>query len=149
MFTFPNTWISICSISLTTDTLGFRSYLYFFNNKFHSFWDFIILPNLNSNPNNLVEVLFLLSLFLLKFYWLFLVDCLMCMTISFIALKISKSSLPGSIPINLQKSSRSIAFCLFVFWLYYCHCDHFHQFLLWAYSHENTSQSCNLKHYMV
>ena len=67
-------------------------------------FDFIILSDLNSNPNNLVEMLFIR---------VFLVDCLMCLN-SLIALKISKSSLPGSIVINLQPSSCSIAFYLFI-----------------------------------
>ena len=41
---------------------------------------------------------------------------------------------------------------LFVFLFrcqYFCHCAHFHKFLLRAYSSENISQSCNLKNYSV
>ena len=64
-----------------------------------------MLSDLESNPNNLVEVLFIR---------VFLVDCLMCQNISLIALIISKCSLPDSILINLQLSFSSIAFCLFI-----------------------------------
>ena len=63
-----------------------------------------MLSDVNYNPNNLVEVLFIR---------VFLVDCLMCLNISLIALKISKSSLSGSTLVNLQPSSCSITFCLF------------------------------------
>ena len=45
---------------------------------------FVILPDLNSNPNNLVETLFIRVR---------LVDFLMYLIISLIVLKISKSSL--------------------------------------------------------
>ena len=45
---------------------------------------FVILPDLNSNPNNLVETLFIRVR---------LVDFLMSLIISLIVLKISKSSL--------------------------------------------------------
>ena len=62
----------------------------------------MILSDLNSNPNNLVEMLLASVL---------LVDCLMCLNISLIALKISMSSLSGLILINLQLSSCFIAFC--------------------------------------
>ena len=70
-------------------------------------FDFIILSDLNSNSNNLVEIWFVRALF---------VDCLICVKISSIALKISMSSLSGSILINLQPSSYSISFCLFISW---------------------------------
>ena len=99
-------------------------------------FDFIILFDLNLNPNNLTKILFIRA---------FLIDCLMCLNISMIVLKISKSSLSGSILINLQPSSCSVAFCI----QYFCRCIHFQKFLLQAYSHENISQSCNLKHYIV
>ena len=49
---------------------------------------FIMLSDLNSNPYNLAEI-FLISVFS--------VDCLICLNISLTALKISKSSLSGSI----------------------------------------------------
>ena len=42
-----------------------------------------MLSDLNSNPNNLVEILLIT---------VFLVDCLMCLNISLIVLKIPKSS---------------------------------------------------------
>ena len=61
-----------------------------FNNNFHSF-DFNILSYLNSNPNHLVEICFIR---------VFIVDSLMCLNISLIALKISKSSSSGSIITN-------------------------------------------------
>ena len=32
---------------------------------------------------------------------------------------------------------------------YFCSCAHFHQFLFWAYSHENTNQSYNLQLYIL
>ena len=63
-------------------------------------FDLIILSGLNSNPNNLLEILFIR---------VFVVNCLMCLNISFIALKLSKSSLSRSIQINSQ-SSPCIAF---------------------------------------
>ena len=68
-------------------------------------FDFGILSGLNHYRHNLVEILFIKA---------FLVDCLKCLNISLIALKISKSSLSVSILINLQPSSYSIAFCLFI-----------------------------------
>ena len=93
---------------------------------------------LNSNPNNLFEILFVM---------VFLVDILICLNILLTVLKISKSSLSGSILINLQPSSCSIAFSLFSH--YFCHYVRFHQFLVQAYSHENMSQSYILKHYIA
>ena len=45
---------------------------------------FVILSDLDSNSNNLIEVLFIRD---------YLVHCLMCLNISLIAPKISKSSL--------------------------------------------------------
>ena len=64
-----------------------------------------MLSGLNFNPNNLIEILLLSA---------FIVDCLMCLNISLIALKISTSSLSGSILTNLQPSSCSVSFCLFI-----------------------------------
>ena len=61
--------------------------------------------DLKSNPKIAVELLLLRYL---------LVDCLMSLSISLIVLKISKSSLSGSIVINLQPSSCFVAFCPFV-----------------------------------
>ena len=64
----------------------------FCNNKFYIF--FVILSDLFlSSLNNLIEILFIK---------VFLVDSLICLNISLIALKISKSSLSGSILINLH-----------------------------------------------
>ena len=54
---------------------------YFLTINFIAF-DLIILFDLNSNPNNLVEILFTRAL---------LVDCLMCLNILLMVLKISKS----------------------------------------------------------
>ena len=84
--------------------LVFRQY--YFNNKLSSSWIFI-LSDLNSNLNNLVEI---------SFIRVFLADCLMCLNISLISLLIFKSSLSGSILINLQSSCCSIAFCFFISW---------------------------------
>ena len=66
-------------------------------------FDFISLSDLNSNPNNIVEILFSRA---------FLVECLMCLDILLIALKIS--SLSGSVLTNLQSRSCFIAFYLFI-----------------------------------
>ena len=100
----------ICSIFYTTDTIGFHCNLLsgniFLAITFIAF-DFMILSDLICNSNNLVEI---------SFYWSFLVDCLMCLSISLKALKTLKSSFSGSILINLQSSSCSIAFCLFISW---------------------------------
>ena len=76
---------------------------YFLTINFIAF-DLIILFDLNSNPNNLVEILFTRAL---------LVDCLMCLNILLMVLKISKS-LSGWILINSQPSSYSIVFLLFI-----------------------------------
>ena len=62
-----------------------------------------MLSELDPNHDNLVEILFIR---------VFLVERLMCLNISVVALKVSKSS--GSILINLQPSSGSIAFCIFI-----------------------------------
>ena len=107
--------------------------------KFIAF-DFVIFSN------NLVKILFIKS---------FLVACLMCLNIRLISLKILESSLSGSIIMSLQRSSNLLQSCKLLFFVflfssqYFCHCVHFHQFLLRAYSHENTSQFYNLKHYIV
>ena len=92
-----------------------------------------MLSDLNSNPNNRVEILFI-RVFL---------DCLMCLNISLTVLEISKSSLSRAILINLQPSSCSITFVFLFLSQYFCLCVDLHQFLLGAYSHENTSQSYN------
>ena len=68
-------------------------------------FDYIVLSDLNSNPNNLIEILFIID---------FLVDCLMCLNISLVALQISKSSLSISVLINLHPSPYSTAFCVFI-----------------------------------
>ena len=82
---------------------------------------FIMLSDLNSNPYNLAEI-FLISVFS--------VDRLICQNISLTALKISKSSLSGSI------YNQVLVLLLFVFLFrsqYFFRCVHFHQFLLQAY----------------
>ena len=61
--------------------------------------------DLKCNPKFAVELLLVRYL---------LINCLMCLSISLIVLKISKSSLSGSIVINLQPSSCFVAFCPFV-----------------------------------
>ena len=90
-------------------------------------FDFVLLFNLNSNPNNLVEVFFIR---------VFLIACLMCLNISLIVLKMSKSSLLWSILTNLQPNCFSVGFRS----QYWCRCVHFHWFLLRIYS-----QSYNFK----
>ena len=75
-------------------------------------FDFIRLSDLNSNPNNLTEILFLK---------VFLVDCLL------IALKILKYFLSGLILIK----PNILFYCFLSFRSqYFCRCVHFHQFLL-------------------
>ena len=64
-----------------------------------------MLCDTSCNPNNLIEVLFIV---------VFSVNCLMCLDILLIVLKISKSSLSRSTLINLQPSSCSIAFLIFI-----------------------------------
>ena len=64
-----------------------------------------MLSNLKSNPN-LVKIL-LISVFF--------VDCLICLNISLIALKILKSSLSGSILINLQLNLNYLQLLSFYF----------------------------------
>ena len=92
--------------------------------------------DLNSNPNNFIETLFIR---------VFLVDCLIFLNNSLIVLKISEY-LEGLIP------NKVFVLFLFVllFWRqYFCHCFHLHKFLLWAYNHKNVSQHYNLRHYIV
>ena len=76
---------------------------------------FMELFGLNSNLNNLFESSSIKD-YLLDFSVNFLVDILMCLCISFIALKILKSSSSGSILINLQPSYFSNTFCLCISW---------------------------------
>ena len=78
--------------------------MFFLTKNFIAF-DFIIISDLNSNPNNLVEILFIR---------VFLVDCFICLNISLIALKMSKSSFSVSLLINLKPNYCSIGFCLFI-----------------------------------
>ena len=65
----------VCSIFLTTDTVGFHCFfnqaIFFFTISFIAF-DFIIF-DLNSNPNSLVEIVFTTTFF---------VDCLICLNVS-------------------------------------------------------------------
>ena len=84
-------------------------------------------------------------IFLVTIMRAFLVDCLMYLNISLIALKILKP-LSGSILINLQPSSCSIAFCLFILYSIFLSLCPFSSISIASfYSHENTSQSYNLK----
>ena len=100
-------------------------------------FDFVILSDSNSNCDNLVETLFFKG---------FLVDYLICQNFSWAALKTWKSFLSGLILINLQPSSCFIAFCLFISLSIFSLLCPLSSTLLQAYSHENTSQSYNLKH---
>ena len=70
------------------------------------------LFDLNSNLNNLLE-----SSSIKDFLVDFLIDSLMCLNISFLALEILKTFLSGSILISLQQSFSSNAFCLCISWL--------------------------------
>ena len=79
---------------------------YFFLTIYFSAFEFITLSDLNSDLNHLIEFFFI------TVFW---VDCLICLNISLIALKMSKSSLLKLILINLQLSSCSITFCFFYF----------------------------------
>ena len=106
---------------------------HFFNNNFLAL-DFIRLSDLNSNPNDLVEILFI---------GVFLVDFLMYLNISLMALKISK---PSFVKINSRKLTTNFFFCCF-FPFYFCF--HFHQSLFRAYNHKIASQSYNLKSCIV
>ena len=76
---------------------------------------FMGLFDLNSNPNNLFESTSIKDS-LVDSSVNFLVDLVMCLCISFIALKILKFSSSGLILINSQPSSFSIAFCLSTSW---------------------------------
>ena len=78
----------------------------FFLTIYFSAFDFITLSDLNSDLNHLIEFFFI------TVFW---VDCLICLNISLIVLKMSKSSLLKLILINLQLSSCSITFCFFYF----------------------------------
>ena len=95
------------------------------------------LSDLHSNLNNLIEILFIR---------VFIVDRLVCLNISLIALKTSKSSLSVSI-----LTSRFLFYCFLSFYFVanICCCIHFHQFPLQVYSHENITESYTIKHYMV
>ena len=95
-------------IFFKTDAICFHCYLQsdntFLTINFIVF-DFIILSDLTSDPNNFVEI-FIIGIFL--------VDSLTVLNTSLIVLKMSKSSLSESILINLQPSSCSIAFYFFI-----------------------------------
>ena len=88
------------AILFTTDSIGFQCHLWsgniFLAINFIAF-DLIILSDLYPNPNNLS-----------------LVDCLMCLNISLIALKILSSCFSGWILLNLQPTSFPINFCYFI-----------------------------------
>ena len=81
---------------------------YFLTIYFITF-NFIVLSDLNSKPNNLIEYLSINDFLVNQ-----LDDCSMCINISVIALKISKYSLLGSILINFRPDICSIAFCFFI-----------------------------------
>ena len=150
MFSFSDSWILVCNIFITSDTIGFHCYLpgnIFFKKINFIAFGFVILSDLNFNPNSFVIILFIR---------VFLVDYLMCLNISLIVLKISMFSLSGSILMNMQLRSCPIAFCLFILQsIYLLLCPFFISFssiVSFPYSHENTSQyriDLNLKHYIV
>ena len=71
------------------------------------------------------------------------------LNISLISLKLSKSFLSGSILRNSQTGFCSITFCISFHSQYFCHYDHFQQFLLQVYSHENINQFNNLKYHIM
>ena len=74
----------------------------FFNN-FVAF-NFLILSDLNFNPNNLVEILFIR---------VFLIDCLMCRDISLITLKIFSVFFARMNSYRLTSNLLFLGFCLF------------------------------------
>ena len=121
LFSSSDTRIFVCNTFLYNQRNTFPLFLYEikWNNFTHSgaifltiyiiAFDLILLSDLNSNPNNSIKTLsvndFLISS---------LDDRLMYLNISLIALKISKSSLSGSVLMKSQPSSCFIAFCLFI-----------------------------------
>ena len=114
-------------------------------------FDFIILSLiliLNSNPNNLIEILSI-RLFLVDCLANWLYDCLMCLNISLITLKTWTHSLLGSIVINSQSGSCSIAFYLFISRSIFLSLWPFSSITITTYSHENINQSYNLTHYIM
>ena len=84
----------------------------YFKHCFYGVMLFFLDPNLH----NLFESLSL-KYFLVDFSVDFLIDSLMCLNISFLALKILKSFSSGLFLMNSQLSSFSNAFCLFISWL--------------------------------
>ena len=72
-------------------------------------FNFIVLSDLNSNVNNLIEI------FLYQRCFIQLIRRL-CATISFAALKISNLSLSGLVLINSQPIYYSVGFKLFISW---------------------------------
>ena len=104
LFTTDTLDIFHCSLnSVKSDKVTYNNAVFWIIN-FIAF-KFIMLCDTSCNPNNLIEVLFIV---------VFSVNCLMCLDILLIVLKISKSSLSRSTLINLQPSSCSIAFLIFI-----------------------------------
>ena len=96
------------------------------------------LYDLNSSLNNFFE-----SSYIKGFFVNFLIDSLICLCISFMALKILKISSSGLILINSQPIYLSNPFCLC---LYLCLYDPFHQLPLLIFIHENKDQFYSLRH---
>ena len=98
----------------------------------------------NSNFNNLFESSSVKD-FLVNSLVDSLFDSLMCLKISFRALKILKFSLSGLIPIDLNPSSFSNAFCISISQLICLSWDLLDQSPLQVYNHENKYQFHILK----
>ena len=130
--------------------MEFQSARFFiFLTKYFIAFDFISLSALNYNLNSVLINIILTNLNLSHFVSVNLLDnCLMCLNISLIALKISKPS--RSILINLQPIFFFLLLFVFLFHSQNsCGYDNFNQFLLQVYDHENLNQSYNLTHYFM
>ena len=78
----------------------------------------------------------------------FLIDSLMCLCISFTALKILTFSTSRLILINSQKAFLLLSLVFLILGQYFYPYDPLHQLLLQVYSHENKDQFYSLKHFI-
>ena len=99
----------------------------------------MVLSNLNSSLNNLFESSSTKNFFVDSSVD-YLCDSLMCLNISFMGLTTLKSSLSTLILINLQPSSFSKAFCLFISQPMSLSHDYSHQSALQVSNPENKNQ---------
>ena len=103
------------------------------------------LFDLNSNLNSLFESSSVKD-FLVDFSVNFLVDFLKCLCVSFIALKILKSSSSKSTLINYNQVLFLMLFVFVFHGPYFYLYDLFHQLLVQVYSHEDKDQFYTLRH---